>query len=117
MPTGTIEKRVNQRCYVRRRFQQVPSNPGVGSGCWNSGEEQWKCGGRLGNQASWGLDELQDARVFGYFVQQSNRFIWDVNFGIASFNAQFEYTAQQIAFDEASVDPDGFQYIRQTTCE
>ena len=68
-----------------------------------------------GNQASWGLERASGFQAsVGYSLEQSNRFIWDVNFGILASNAQFEYTAQQIAFDEASVDPDGFQYIRQT---
>ena len=69
----------------------------------------------IGNQASWALVRASGLySAIGYSYQQSNRFIWDVNFGIGVSNAQFEYTAQQIAFDEASVDPDGFQYIRQT---
>jgi len=70
----------------------------------------------LGNQASWGLQHSEGIRVaLGYLLKPSHRrFIWDVNFGIGVFNTQFEYMAQQITFDEASVDPDGFQYIRET---
>lgn len=70
----------------------------------------------LGNQASWALQQSGGMYMaLGYLLKPSRRrFIWDVNFGIGAFNTQFEYTAQQITFDEASVDPDGFQYIRET---
>ena len=70
----------------------------------------------LGNQASWVLHRASELHSsIGYSYQQSNRLIWDVNFGMRASNAQFEYTAQKIAIDEGSVDPDGFEYIRQTT--
>ena len=70
----------------------------------------------FGNQASWGLQQSAGMQAtLGYLLKPSTRqIIWDVNFGIGASNAQFEYAALQIAFDEASVDPDGFQYIRQT---
>ena len=69
----------------------------------------------LGNKGLWILKQSSGLYSgFGYSVQQSDQRIWDVKFGIGVSNDQFEFTAQQVAFEESSVDPDGFQYIRQT---
>lgn len=69
----------------------------------------------LGNKGLWMLKQSSGLYSgFGYSVQQSDQRIWDVKFGIGISNDHFEFTAQQVAFEESSVDPDGFQYIRQT---
>ena len=70
----------------------------------------------LGNQASWGLAASAGMQAtLGYLLKPSTR----KSFGMSILELELQTrnsntAAQQIAFDEASVDPDGFQYIRQT---
>lgn len=101
-------------------LQQIPANiikpwswqVGIGGGAKSNGSVE----DELGNQGSWNLQQAYGVHVgMGYSLEQTNQFIWDAAFSVGASTTQFEYKAPQVAFEGASVDPDGFQYIRQST--